>query len=123
MFDVDVGQKLVCLNGEMVVVRRVSDTHIVVEYKGKLYIRPKAVIGQTLFIDEEEYQAVEPIKNNTNATSKKHKCRDCMVYIRGDCWGKKEICSGFFRKSSREEIKNMPEYGDVTYYRFHGKWR
>ena len=118
MYDICVGQKLVCLNGEKVIVNRITEAEIIVEYKNKLYRRSKDIIGHKLLLQKYEEQ---PKISKTSDYSKEyeHDCKDCMVLRRGDCFGEKKLCSFFVAspKVTKEEMDNWPKYGDATYYR------
>jgi len=48
--ELKIGQKLFAQNGDMVTVRAINETTIIVEYKYKEYERDKSVIGRTLFL-------------------------------------------------------------------------
>jgi len=54
MANLYVHQKLRCKNGELVKIVRIENENIYVEYKGKIYSRPSSVVGEKLFIMEED---------------------------------------------------------------------
>ena len=49
-----VGQTLTCNNGEEVTVTKVAENTITIEYKGKLYQRPKTIVGYKLFLNDSD---------------------------------------------------------------------
>lgn len=57
-----IGDILFCKNGETVVVKKLTENKIEVEYKNKLYSRDLSLIGETLFKQPFE----EQVQNNTN---------------------------------------------------------
>lgn len=65
------GQRLICKNGEEVIVEHIIEGILTVEYKGKLYQRPLSIVGEKLFVKEtDEKKKKEPNENNepTNQT-------------------------------------------------------
>ena len=47
------------------------------------------------------------------------KCENCMLNIKGECFGRKAICEDYsYAPQIDEEIrKDWPKIGDATYYR------
>lgn len=54
--DMKTGDTLYCLDGSTVILRYFDDEILIVEYKGKLYRRPKSAIGKTLLIHPLTYE-------------------------------------------------------------------
>ena len=50
------GDTLYCLDGSTVILRYFDDEILMVEYKGKLYRRPKSAIGKTLLLQPLTYE-------------------------------------------------------------------
>jgi hypothetical protein len=115
MVDLHIGQRLVCSTGEKVIIKSVTTDRIWVEYRGKIYKRPKSIIGTKLFFEKTDGQLLKP-KVSQNY---EYKCRDCMVYRRGDCFGKMHLCDDFIASPniSRQEMDNWPSMGDASRYK------
>ena len=125
MAKIGIGTRLKTSRGEIVVVKKVTDNDVVVEYKNKLYRRNKSIIGQKLFFEEAKMYSKDKENQQTRVKSidlddKNYTCKNCMLYRIDDCFGEKEIC-GKFRKApkpNKEVTKNWPRCGAATYYRF-----
>ena len=107
--DLVVGQRLWCTNGESVIIRKILDHELIVEYKGKLYIRNKNVLGLKLLVHQ------PPKLDETH-----FKCTDCTLYRNDTCFGRKKTCEDFkcAPQPSSSELSRWPQYGDATYFRF-----
>ena len=135
MHEIYVGQKLVCVNGDVVIVKKITHDEIIVEYKTKLYRRPKSIIGQKLFFEEANKEGKpetgeklfktptekkQPISTKSMKIGKrKFTCKDCMVYKREDCFGEQELCDRFRKVPVADKTitDNWPKIGTATYYR------
>lgn len=118
------GQELLTLTKETVIIKKIENEFIYLEYKKKIYKRRKSIIGKKLFIINKQYSqntASQKPLNDSDIPS--YTCKNCMEMRKGECFGKSEICE-FFRYAptiSKDEINNWPKYGDATYYRMISK--
>lgn len=109
-----VGQKLECLNGEYVTIIKIFEDIIIVKYRDRLYSRLKDIVGQKLFIIENDistYTVIEPSRE-TEPSNKEYTCNDCMLSKRGDCFGQKNLCNHFKAcpRISKSEIDSWPKF-------------
>lgn len=107
LYQLYIGQVLRTTTEENVVVRKIFNDEISVEYKGKIYQRPKSIIGKKLFFMHYDKVSIkDKVKEPLRET---YTCNDCRLKIRDDCYGEKKICKDF-KFSPRNRI-----YG--TFYR------
>jgi hypothetical protein len=96
-----IGQILKCLNDETVIITDIRNDKIIVEYKKKLYERPLSIIGNKLFIMENDI-----VKFDVKS------CKSCIYMRSDDCFGQKEICDKFkpCPNVDKELINSWPKY-------------
>ena len=88
-YEIKEGQKLWAKNGESVIVKYVSQSIIVVEYKGKKYTRKTEDIGIKLFIKKPTI-TIPKLRNSENHICSG--CKKCWYYVFEKCQGKTEVC-------------------------------
>ncbi len=128
-----VGQRLRTITREFVTIKSIDFYTISIEYRGKIYNRPKDIVEKKLFILPED-KPREEIEETTRAKKermeklrKKYQekekvsavghieksCKNCMDMRRGECFGRPQICE-FFRYAPTITDKEKERWPDFT---------
>src|SRR5690554_6158497 len=71
MFSLEIGQVLITTTNEKATIVEITDSTIKLYFKGRVYIRPKSIIGEKLFITSEDKQKREIIEKKEQRKQRK----------------------------------------------------
>ena len=126
MVDLMVGQKLWCLNGETVVLKRISENTINVVYCGKEYTRPTNIIGKKLFVSLGEARSagqIQKLNKEDRLIEHEDAARHYSHRTRKRPTEAECVCDDTIHLSSSNIKAYWPKYGDATRLRIHNRRR
>lgn len=98
-----IGQYLITTTNEKAIIVEIANDTIKVNYRGKIVTRPKSIVGEKLFLTEEDQKIINDkiIKSNKSVEDRsyvrendyvvEYTCKDCMAFRRDDCFGEKKF--------------------------------
>jgi len=108
IYNLKIGQYLITTTNEKVIIVEITNDTIKVNYRGKIYSRPKSIVGEKLFliVEDQKISNINIIQFNKKVDDRNNKkenetlmkdktCKDCMSYRIDDCFGEEKICSYF----------------------------
>ena len=124
-----IGQYLITTTNEKVIIVEIANDMITVNYRGKIVTRPKSIVGEKLFLTEEDQKIINDkiIKSNKSIEDRNYEkendfvveytCKDCIAFRRDDCFGEKKICNHFkYAPKADDNITNdWPKYMQGPY--------